>query len=75
MAFFVDLGFARFVSEPRSSSRRYPGKKRRDFPYPLSGAFGRMLSRVGGRHAILKFTDAIVCFNQFKIIYAIFENY
>jgi hypothetical protein len=33
MAFFVTLGFIRFVGESRPSSRRYP--------YPLSGAFGR----------------------------------
>jgi hypothetical protein len=30
LAFFVALGFVRFVSESRPSSRRYPGKVRRD---------------------------------------------
>jgi hypothetical protein len=39
-AFFVALSFVRFVGESRPSSRRYPGKERRDLREPLAGFFG-----------------------------------
>jgi hypothetical protein len=32
LALFITLGFVRFGSESRPASRRYPGKKHRDFP-------------------------------------------
>ena len=37
LAFFVALGFVRFVASSSSSSRWYPGKVRRDLCKPLAG--------------------------------------
>jgi hypothetical protein len=43
LTLFAALGFIRFVGESRPSSRRYPGKERRDFPltWTMSRAVGQ----------------------------------
>jgi hypothetical protein len=49
IAFFVALGFIRFAGESRPSSRRYPGKERRDLPLKgtMSRAVGQPFRQLG----------------------------